>query len=109
MKQVTNLVSATDWFIKGSAMCNYVYVIMHVKDPQLSVTGVEHCVLVAGFCLSLYNLHMLNKDINMIQSICIPEAVNYGTFFSLSYFWAHTQSHDTYTINGLGFEINFVS
>ena len=28
----------------------------------------RHCVLLAGFCLSLYSLHVLNRDVNMIQT-----------------------------------------
>ena len=51
---------------KRPAMCYYVCVIMHVKDPQLSVIRVGHCVPLAGFCLPLYSLHVLNRDINMI-------------------------------------------
>ena len=27
-----------------------------------------HCVPLAGFCLSLYDLHALNRDVNMIQT-----------------------------------------
>ena len=50
------------------SMCHYVYVMMHVKDPQLSVVRVGHCVPLAGFCLSLYSLHVLNRDVNMIQT-----------------------------------------
>ena len=53
---------ATDWFNKGHAMCYHVYVIMHVKDTDLSVVRDGHCVPLAGFCLSLYSLHMLNKQ-----------------------------------------------
>ena len=48
-------------------MCFHVYVIMHVKDPLLSVVRVGHHVPLAGFYLSLYSLHMLNRSINMIQ------------------------------------------
>ena len=50
-------------------MCCYVCVIMHVKDPQLSVVSVGHGVPLAGFCLSLYGLHVLNRDVNMIKKI----------------------------------------
>ena len=42
--------------------------IMHVKDPQLSVVRVGYCVPLAGFYLSLYDLHALNMDFNMIQT-----------------------------------------
>ena len=49
-------------------MCHYVCVIMHIKDPYLSVVRVGHCVPLAGFCLSLYDLHALNRDVNMIQT-----------------------------------------
>ena len=36
-----------------------VYVIM-IKDPQLNLMGVGQCVSIAGFCLTLYRLHVLN-------------------------------------------------
>ena len=49
-------------------MFYHVYVIMHVKDPSLSVIRVGHHVLLAGFCLSLYGLHALNRDVNVIQT-----------------------------------------
>ena len=41
---------------------------MHVKDRQLFTVRVEHCVPLAGFCLSIYDLHALNRDVNMIQT-----------------------------------------
>ena len=50
------------------SMCYHLYVIMIVKDSQFSVVRVGHCVLLAGFCLSLYDLHVLNRDVNMIQT-----------------------------------------
>ena len=40
-------------------MCYHVYVTMHVEDSWLSTVGVGHRVLLAGFCLSLYGLHVL--------------------------------------------------
>ena len=58
--------SAIDWLIKGHAMCYHVYVIIHVKDPRPSVLRVGHFVPLAGFCLSLYSLHVLNRGVNMI-------------------------------------------
>ena len=60
--------SAADWFDKGRAMCNHVYVIMHVIDPSLPIVRVGHRVPLVGFCLSLYGLHVLNRDVNMIQT-----------------------------------------
>ena len=48
-------------------MCYHVYVIMHVKDPWLSFVRVGYHVPLASFCLSLYSLHVLNRDVNMIQ------------------------------------------
>ena len=60
--------SADDLFNKGGP-CVIMSVIMHVEDSQLSVVRVGHCVLLVGFCLSLYILHVLNRDINMIQTI----------------------------------------
>ena len=50
------------------SMCYHVYVIMQVKDPYLSVVTVRHCAPLADFRLSLYSLHVLNRDINMIQT-----------------------------------------
>ena len=41
---------------------------MHVKDPWLSDVRLGHCVPLAGFCLSLYGLYVLNMDVNMIQT-----------------------------------------
>ena len=61
-------ISADDRFMKGQSMCYHVYMILHVKDPLLSVVGVGHRVPLAGFCLSLYSLHVLNRDVNMIQT-----------------------------------------
>ena len=60
---------AANWFTKGCVISNLVYMIMHVKDPYLSVIRVGHRVPLAGFCLSLYGLHVLNRDVNIIQSI----------------------------------------
>ena len=58
--------SVADQFDKGCAMCYHVCVIMHVKVPQLSVVKACHRVPLAGFCLSLYSLHVLNRDVNII-------------------------------------------
>ena len=58
---------ADDWFTKGRVMCYHVYMIMHVKYPLHSVLRVGHHVLSAGFWLSLYSLHMLKRDVNIIQ------------------------------------------
>ena len=44
--------SAANWFNKGRAMSYHVYVIIHVKDPDLSVVRVGHCAPLAGLCLS---------------------------------------------------------
>ena len=57
---------ADNWFSKGRAMCNHVYLIINVKDPWLSVVRVGHHVPLVGFCLVLYDLHVLNRDVNMI-------------------------------------------
>ena len=72
---------------KRPSICYYVYVIMHVKDPQLSVVRVGHCVPLAGFCLCLYDLHALNRDVNMIQSI---QSIHHTRLFSLSAFRHNT-------------------
>ena len=54
---------------KGRAICKHVYEMMNVKDPQLSVARVGHCVSLAGFCLYLHSLHVLNGDVKMMQSV----------------------------------------
>ena len=58
-----------NWFIKVSAMLFHVLVIMHVKDPQLSIVRIGHCVKVAVLCLSPYSLHVLNRDVDIINRI----------------------------------------
>ena len=63
----THLTSAADWFTKGHAMCYHVYVMMYVKDPWLAVVRVGHRAPLAGFCLSLYGLHVNGRDVNMIK------------------------------------------
>ena len=45
---LTHQASVADWCNKSHAMCYHVYVILHVKDPQLSVLRVRGCVQVAG-------------------------------------------------------------
>ena len=50
-----------NWIIKGSAMCYHVCVIMNGKNPQRLFVKSRHCVLVAGFFLSLHSLHVLNR------------------------------------------------
>ena len=52
---------------KRRSMCHYVCEMIHVKDPQLSVVRVGHRVPLAGFCLSPYGLHMLDRDVNIFQ------------------------------------------
>ena len=47
-----NPVNATDWRNKGHAMCYHVNVIMHAKDPLLSVVKVRHCVIAESLCLN---------------------------------------------------------
>ena len=69
--------NATDWFIKGSAKCYHVYVIMHVKDPQLFVIRVGHRVLLAGSCLSPCNLDVLNRTVNMIILIKLCDSISF--------------------------------
>ena len=53
---------------KRPSMCYQVCVVMHLKDPWLSVVRVGHHVPSAGFCLSLYSLHVPNRVVNMIQT-----------------------------------------
>ena len=54
-------------FFSAKAMCYDVSVIMCENELGLSVVRVGHRVPSAGFCLSLYSLHVLNRDINTIQ------------------------------------------
>ena len=75
--------SAANWFHKGRAMCYHVLVIMHVKDPQLSVIRVGHRVPLAGFCLSLCSLHVLNRDVNMIQTYISTDSICMQLCFQL--------------------------
>ena len=48
--------------------CYYVNWVIHAKDPQLFVERVRHDVQVAGFCMSLNGLHVLNRDSKVIQT-----------------------------------------
>ena len=61
----------TDALLPHLTAIYHVYMIMHVKDIKLSVVRVVHRVPLAGFCvfLSLYSLHVLNRDVNTIQAI----------------------------------------
>ena len=60
--------STTNWFNQGHAMCYHIYEIMHVKDTQLTVVRVGHRVPFAELCLSLYDMYVLNGNVNMIQT-----------------------------------------
>ena len=42
-----------------------IYMMMHVKDTQLFTTRVGHFVMVTGLCVSLYSLHVLNRDVSL--------------------------------------------
>ena len=69
---------------KAVHMCYHVCMIIHVKDPQLSVVRVGHRVPLAGFCLSLYGLHVLNRVVNMIQTKTACREVLYASQFPFS-------------------------
>ena len=61
--------SATDWLQRPCHVLSAdVYVIMHIKDPSLSVVRVVHGVPLAGLCRFLYRLHALNRDVDMIKT-----------------------------------------
>ena len=67
----TNLPSHCHWLVY-QRLCHVLsclLTIMHAKDRWLSDVIVGHCVPIAGFCLSPFCLHELNRDISMIQSI----------------------------------------
>ena len=73
-------------------MCYHVYVTMHVNDPYLSVVRVRYCVPLAGYCLSLYGLHVLNRDVNKMQTkkyilyyAMHCSALHYTTLLCLAY------------------------
>ena len=53
-----------------SALLTYINgrtVEMRVKDALLPVVRVWHDVPVGGFCLSLYSLHVLNGNVEVVQ------------------------------------------
>ena len=59
--------SGADWCIKVSAMCYHVYVIMHVKDPQICITRVG--ISSGIWLLSVhYRLHLQNEDVVMMRA-----------------------------------------
>ena len=53
--------SADDWFNKGRSMCYHFYVIMHVKDPWLSVVRVGYCDYTLFRKTAILILHTINK------------------------------------------------
>ena len=56
---------------------------LYENTRKRSDIRLEHCVSVAGFCLPLYNLHVLNRDINVIQmnkSSCAIDKVCFQHF-----------------------------
>ena len=59
-------------------------VIMHVKEPQLSIITVGHCVLSPSFCVFLYSLHVLNRDITVIQTNKSNLGINSLTSFFIT-------------------------
>ena len=57
--------------------CAIMYNVMYVKYPQLFLVRVGHRVPAAAFCLSIYNLCVLNRGVNMIkQRIYSVDIVN---------------------------------
>ena len=68
-------------------MFSYVYVIMPVKEPKLFVVRVGHHVPFARFCLSLYGMNVLNRDVNMIYTNNLQSHVSY--FVPSVVFYAH--------------------
>ena len=65
----SHLAGSSNLHNKGRVMCYRFFVTMHVNDPLLPVARVEHYALVEGFCLSLYSLHVLERGVDMMQSI----------------------------------------
>ena len=57
--------SAADCFTKGCTMCYLVYMAV---DSLLSVVRVGNGVPVSRLWLSLFSLHVLNRDVNMISA-----------------------------------------
>ena len=49
-------------------MYYHAYMIMHVKDPPLSVVILGYRIPLVGFYLSLDSLHVLSRDVNMTQT-----------------------------------------
>ena len=56
--------STTDWFTKGHVM--YYHVCDNACKRSLTICHKSRALL-AGFCLSLYSLHVPNRDFNVIQ------------------------------------------
>ena len=57
--------SATDWFTKGCVILSCLCANACKRSLAICCKS-RHGVLLAGFCLSQYSLHVLNRDINMI-------------------------------------------
>ena len=64
--------SVADRFNRDRAMYYHIYMIMHVKDPKLSVIR-EGIVSLSQAAVCLYILHMLNSGIDMIQTNKLSE------------------------------------
>ena len=65
--------NVADWFNTGNAMCYHSIVIIHVENPKVTVIRERHRVPLAGSCLSLYSLHVLNRDVNIINTNIISQ------------------------------------
>ena len=80
--------STFDWCNKGSAVCNHAFMINSLKAALICVTRVGS-VEAVGFRLSLYRLHVLNRNLNMIKSTnqcgeeCTERSANTSNMFLL--------------------------
>ena len=59
--------SAPQLVIKGCGMCYYVYVVVHIKDPQSLFVRAGHCVPVTGFYLVLNSINVHKLDLNTVK------------------------------------------
>ena len=76
--QLAPVTKLADWFIKSCAMCYDVCVIMHVKDPYLSVVRVGHCPNFHDF------LFVASKHVHITRWLTLSAVLATPVFSSLS-------------------------
>ena len=61
------------------------WVILHIVDLQLFLMRGGHCVLVAAFCLSVYSMHVLNRDAEYHQLARASAADRFNKGYAMCY------------------------